>query len=199
MTTWEALPDTALKPHVSQEVKREFYSYLDSLTPSQGLSGASISVRVTDAAFEKMLADPEYMQKMKDLCARDICDPNWNKSAAMGIAPSAIVISIDANRDEEYLGSSYNHPSQRDRADGPSFWSRRTKNAESDRKAQAERAAEKREMLHLLQERANERKSQYQEYLSASGGGAVSTPAISPPLFRGESGISAGLGIDTLL
>lgn len=137
-----------------EDVKREFYSYLDSLAIDPGLSRASLSVTVTDAAFEKMLANPEYERKMKDLCARDLCDPGWTKAAGMGIPASACVITIDPNREEEYLASSYSYPAARSKADGDSFWSRRTKNDKAAKKAQEKRNAEKQLLAESLQERA---------------------------------------------
>ncbi len=164
-----------------EDVKREFYDYLDSLAISPGLSGTSISVRITDAAFEKMLVDPEYKQKMKDLCARDLCDPAWNKTAAMGIAPSASVIIIDADCEEEYLATTYGSAAAKGKTDGESFWSRRTKNDESARKAQEKRAQEKKEMFELLREKAAERQSWFEGLFSSDfferGGTTVSSLA----------------------
>lgn len=51
------------KPQTVDDVKKEFYDYLDSLSISPGLSQTPLSVNVTEKAFEKMLADPEYKQK----------------------------------------------------------------------------------------------------------------------------------------
>lgn len=135
------------------DVKKEFYDYLDSLPIGPGLSRTALSVNITDAAFEKMLADPEYKQRMKDLCARDLCDPAWSK-----ISPSAMNINIDADCEEEYLSTSWNHPDMGHKANSDGFWTRRTKNNQSARKVQEKRAQEKREMLQFLQEKADERK-----------------------------------------
>jgi len=150
------------EPQTVEDVKKEFYDYLDSLSVSPGLSTTPISVNITEAAFEKMLADPEYKQKMKDLCARDLCDPAWGSPYPLSgkpMIPSAMVVTIDADVDEEYLATSYNHPQDSGKADGDNFWSRRTKkDKKAAKKADEKRAQEKREMLEFLQGRADERK-----------------------------------------
>lgn len=182
-----------------EDVKQEFYSYLDSLTLSSGLAGTPIRVDITDAAFEKMLADPEYKQKMKDLCARDLCDPGWNKSAAMGLKPSALVVTIDADCEEEYLATSYNHPDYRSKADGDGFWNRRAQKSDSDRKAQEKRRLEKEAMQELLGELAAERKRLYRELFTVAStrGGASSDSFASS--FSTEGVASVGAGADATL
>lgn len=137
----------AESPRTLDDVKRDFYDYLSSLPISPGLSGTSIVVNVTESAFEKMLADPDYEQKMKDLCKRDLCDPQWTKMAAMGLAPAASVITIDADADEEYLASSMGSAvaaSRGDRDSANSFWTNRSKRH--------------REMLEILQEKSHQRR-----------------------------------------
>lgn len=143
------------------DVKKEFYAYLDSLPISPGLARTPLSVNITEAAFEKMLADPEYKQKMKDLCARDLCDPAWSK-----MPPSAINVTIDADCEEEYLATSYNSPDGGKNANPDGFWTRRTKSKE-DQKILDKKAQEKREMLELLQEKADERKRIASEWRGA--------------------------------
>lgn len=135
------------------DVKKEFYDYLDSLPLSPGLSNTSISVNITEAAFERMLGDPEYKQRMKDLCARDLCDPDWVK-----LPPAATVIAIDTDCEEEYLGSAYSSEQHRGMANSDGFWTRRAKTKKAERKDEEKRAREKRELMEFLQERADERK-----------------------------------------
>lgn len=141
------------KPQTLDDVKKEFYDYLDSLSLSPGLSKTPISVNVTEKAFEKMLADPEYKQKMKDLCARDLCDPNWST-----LPPSGINITIDADCSEEYIATSWSSSNGAKNVNSDGFWTRRTKKNESARKDMDRKAQEKREMMNFLQERADERK-----------------------------------------
>ncbi len=95
-----------------------------------------------------MLVDPEFKQKMKDLCVRDLCDPAWVK-----LPPTGINITIDPNSEEEYLASSWNSADGAKNVNANGFWTRRTKN----RKAE-EKAKEKKEIMELLRERAAERK-----------------------------------------
>lgn len=171
--------ETASQPQTIDDVKKEFYSYLDSLAISPGLSNTSISVNITEAAFEKMLVDPEYKQRMKDLCARDLCDPAWTRMAGMGLSPSASVITIDADCEEEYLASAYNSPSHRSKADGDSFWSRRTKKNKEAREDSEKQAAERKEMLEFLQGRAAERKVQTDAFFSGNFTSFTSYPASS--------------------
>ena len=145
-----------------EDVKKEFYDYLDALTLSPGLSSTPICVNITDAAFEKMLVDPEYKQRMMELCARDLCDPDWVK-----LPPTGINITIDADCDEEYLATSWNHPEGAKNVNPEGFWTRRAKKNKADRNAQEQRTQEKREMMAFLQERAEERKRLNNEFFQS--------------------------------
>lgn len=150
-----------VKERTLADVKQEFYDYLDSLPLSAGLRTTKINVAIADSAFERMLTDPEYEQQMKDLCKRDLCDPNWNRPIPG--PPTYIHIRISATPDpefnSEYLASSYNSGT------GPSyeadtqnsFWSRRTKKNDESKKIQEKRQAEK-EQLEALLQRAQDRK-----------------------------------------
>ncbi len=153
--------ETNTEPQTVEDVKREFSAYLDSLPVSPGLSRTAISVNVTEAAFEKMLADPDYKQKMKDLCKRDLCDPAWNRMG--GIAPSDMVLKIDADVENEYIGSSYGsaYRGVADRAagDGDGFWSRRTKRSRAARQEEKKHADERQDFLAFLQEQAYRKKT----------------------------------------
>ncbi len=140
-------------PHTIDDVKKEFYDHLDSLQLASGLSKTAIGVNVSEAAFEKMLKDPDYMQRMKDLCARDLCDQNWTK-----LPPTGMQITIDADVPEEYLASSWNAPGV-GTVDESSFWNKKSTDKKTEEKRQAETAQEKREMLEFLEKRAEERKS----------------------------------------
>lgn len=140
-------------PRTIDDVKREFYEYLDSLPISSGLSRTPVSVNITEAAFEKMLANPEYEQKMKDLCKRDLCDPAWSK-----LPPTGIAITIDADCEEEYLATSWNSPDGHKNVDEDGFWTRRAKKRKAAREMEEKAAQERSEMLQFLQERADARK-----------------------------------------
>lgn len=144
---------TADSPRTIDDVKREFYEYLDSLPISPGLSRTPISVNVTEAAFEKMLADPEYEQKMKDLCKRDLCDPAWSK-----LSPTGIAVTIDADCEEEYLATSWSSPDGHKNVDEDGFWTRRAKKRKAAREVEEKAAQERSGMLQFLQERADARK-----------------------------------------
>ncbi len=155
------------EPQTIEDVKREFYAFLDSLQVSRGLSGTAISVNVTEAAFAKMLADPEYKQRMMDLCKRDLCDPAWNRMGAMGIAPGDMVVTIDADVENEYRATTYGsaYKGKADEAanaeDG--FWTRRTRRGKAAREESERLAQERKEMLAFLQTRALQKKSRGQE------------------------------------
>ncbi|MCC8165822.1 MAG: hypothetical protein LIQ31_06670 [Planctomycetes bacterium] len=205
VTTVTATASTAATdetPRTVDDVKKEFYDYLDSLQLSPGLSTTGIGVNVTEAAFEKMLKDPDYMQKMKDLCARDLCDPNWTK-----LPPTGIQITIDADVPEEYLASSWNAPGV-GTVDETSFWNKKstdkTEKQNAEKKAKEKRqekiVQEKREMLEFLQKRADERKiradgvvSSYANLFSTSYSGIAkyASPAASPGSLFGTGGVDA--------
>lgn len=188
---------TTGQPQTVEDVKQEFYSYLDSLALSSGLASTPIRVDITDAAFEKMLVNPEYKQRMKDLCARDLCDPGWNKAAAMGRTPSAMVITIDADCEEEYLATSYHHPDYRSKADGDGFWNRRAQKSDSDRKAQEKRRLEKEAMQELLGELAAERKQRYREFFAVDSARRGASPDSFTSSFSagGVASVNAGINV----
>ena len=180
------------EPQTIEDVKREFHAFLDSLQLSRGLSGTAISVNVTEAAFAKMLVDPEYKQRMMDLCERDLCDPAWNKMGAMGIAPSDMVVTIDADVENEYRASSYGS-AYKGKADeaanaGDSFWTRRAKRGKAAREESERLALERKEMLAFLQTRALQKKAG----VSSSFAGFASTGSRGASSFFAE--IASGLG-----
>lgn len=161
------------------DVKKEFHAYLDSLPISPGLARTPLSVNITDKAFEKMLADPEYEQRMKDLCARDLCDPAWST-----IPVKAINIQIDADCGEEFLATSWNSPAAADNANPDGFWTRRTKKR-AEQKEEEERAREKREMLERLEEAYSERRKLSNDLsLDYSASRAVAAFPLSESFFE---------------
>lgn len=149
-----------VKERTLEDVKKEFYDFLDSLQTSAGLSKTPINVTVSDAAFERMLDDPEYMQRMKDLCRRDLCDPAWNTGS---ITPTYLHVNITDNTDNEFGSEYVCHSYNYDR--GPnyeaetanSFWSKNTGKNDESKKIREKRREEK-EMLELLLDRAQQRK-----------------------------------------
>lgn len=154
-----------------EDVKKEFYDFLDNLDISPGLSKTSITVNISDAAFEKMLVDPEYKQQMMDLCERDLCDPTWTRMAA--IAPDYIVVQIPGNSNNqwnsEYLASSGGSAT---RGEVPSltdqtFWTKRSKKKEEAKEVSKKRQEEK-DALERFLERLRERKAAMNESLLAS-------------------------------
>lgn len=185
VSTVTATEDPA--PQTIDDVKKEFYDYLDSLAISPSLARTPLSVNIPDAAFEKMLADPEYKQKMKDLCARDLCDPAWTK-----MPPSGINITIDADCEEEYLATSYNSPDGAKNVNEDGFWTRRAKKKKEEQEILEEKAQEKREMMAFLQERADERKRVNKEFFaSAFSGQGIAAYAAPGESVSGESVISS--------
>jgi hypothetical protein len=135
------------------DVKKEFAAFLDSLQITQ--LGTAISVCVSDSAWEKMAADPEYKQKMMDLCKRDLCDPAWETKVP---SPAVTTIRIDADAEEEYLASGYGSAVTHMADTSNAFWENRTKKNKQYLEEMSERALEKRQMLEFIQERAVQRK-----------------------------------------
>jgi hypothetical protein len=134
-----------------EDVKKEFYDYLDSLPVSSGLGKTPINVTISEGAFERMLDDPEYMQRMKDLCKRDLCDPAWDSRGTLG-PPTYIHVNITDNTNNqfnsEYVATSYNYDrgSNYESETESSFWSRRAKKDDGAEKARDKKSEEKRQL-----------------------------------------------------
>ncbi len=176
-----------------EDVKKEFAAFLDSLEITQ--RGTAISVSVSDSAWEKMAADPEYKQKMMDLCKRDLCDPAWDVKVP---SPAVTNIRIDADAQEEYLASGYGS-AYADKAKtantGNSFWTRRTERHQAALEDMQRTANERREMMQYLQNRVDQRKQS-----SASGNGAGFTNPIASRYFpTATSGASSIFGSGSFL
>lgn len=172
-----------------EDVKKEFAAFLDSLNITQ--KGTAISVSVSDSAWEKMAADPEYKQKMMDLCKRDLCDPAWETKVP---SPAVSTIRIDADAEEEYLASGYGSAVTHMADTSNSFWTRRSERNKAALEEIAERAQERRDMLELIQERAAQRKSllagsSVDGYVSKGAAGYFSSAASGAgSLFGGSTG-----------
>lgn len=154
------------KQQTVEDVKKEFAAFLDSLQITQ--RGTSISVCVTDSAWEKMVADPEYKQQMMDLCKRDLCDPAWGTKVP---SPAVTTIRIDADVEEEYIASGYGSAVANKADTSNTFWENRTKKNKQYLEEMTERALEKRQMLEYIQEKAGQRKALFDE--SGTGGSAT--------------------------
>ncbi len=183
---------TPVAPTV-EDVKKEFAAFLDSLEITQ--RGTAISVSVSDSAWEKMAADPEYKQKMMDLCKRDLCDPNWDVTVP---SPAVTNIRIDADAEEEYLASGYGS-AYADKAKtantGNSFWTRRSERHQAALEDMQKQANERREMMQLLQNRVDQR-----QQLAGTGIGAGFTNAIASRYFpSATSGASSVFGSGSFL
>ena len=153
------------------DVKKEFYDYLGSLNiTSPGLDGTAVDVTISDKAFEKMLNDPKYEQKMKDLCARDLCDPAWN-SMPFGI--QKLHVTIDDSG--EYTCTSYNEGYQGSglNDDPDAFWSRRSAKKKENDEIASEAAQKRKEMLDFLLERADARKRSNRDGVTTDYSGMV--------------------------
>ena len=163
-----------VKEQTLDDVKKEFYDYLDSLPISAGLGNTPINVTISDAAFERMQTDPEYKQRMKDLCKRDLCDPGWNNRGAMG-PPTYMHIQITPDTDNkynsEYLATSYNSGATSSNFKSESensFWSRRTKKRE-EAEEMREKRLEEREAFERLLGRLREQRALMEPGASADG------------------------------
>lgn len=142
------------------DVKKEFSAYLDSLAISPGLKNTPINVTISDAAFERMLTDPDYKQRMMDLCKRDMCDPAWNA----GNAPKYMHVQIthDTNNqyNHEFVSHSYNYDT------GPNyeaetrnaFWSKKAKKSDDSQKIREKRLEEKKQLEAIMQSIQDRRK-----------------------------------------
>lgn len=175
-----------------EDVKKEFYEYLDSLPVSAGLGGTPINVTVTEEAFERMRTDPEYMQRMKDLCKRDLCDPAWNDRSMMG-PPTYMHINITDNtnneHNSEYVATSYNYDtgSNYESETANSFWSRRTKKRE-----EAEKIAEKRQEEREALERFLDRMREWKELFASSSAAGQSALPITGSYETGPFSMETG-------
>lgn len=165
--TVEVTVTDEVKERTVEDVKNEFYDYLGSLQISRGLGNTHINVTVSEAAFERMLDDPEYMQRMMDLCKRDMCDPAWNTHP---IETPYMHINITDNTNNqfnsEYVASTYGgdgYGSNFESETANSFWSKKSDKSDESKKIREKRQEEK-EMLEFLVERAQQRK----EMLNAS-------------------------------
>ncbi len=148
--------ETPAKETTVEDVKKEFWDYLNSLDKTLG---GTINVLVSDSAWEKMAADPEYKQKMMDLCKRDLCAPGWNRMPN----PAGTVIQINAGGGEEYIARSQPGEFAKENGSantgGKGFWERRAdKNKEANEqaveRALGKRQQEKTELMRFLQEYA---------------------------------------------
>lgn len=151
-------------PQTVEDVKKEFYAYLDSLPIDPALFKTPVSVNVTGAAREKMPVDPEYKQQMMDLCKRDLCDPNWSRHAASGVpAPVGMVITIDADVENEYVassfGSAYGNKAEQAANGKINFWTRRAKAGKAVREESGRISREKKGLTAFFQETAWRKKS----------------------------------------
>ncbi len=169
-----------------EDVKKEFAAFLNSLQITQ--IGTSISVSVSDSAWEKMAADPEYKQKMMDLCKRDLCDPAWGTKVP---SPAVTTIRIDADAEEEYLASGYGSAVAHMADTSDSFWTRRDKRHKESLEAMEEAALERREMMKFLQERVDQRK-QFAEGSSSSPFGPSTSSYFSPKTTGAASFFASG-------
>ncbi|MCD8352563.1 MAG: hypothetical protein LUC93_18325 [Planctomycetaceae bacterium] len=166
-----------------EDVKKEFADFLSSLQITQ--RGTSISVSVSDSAWEKMAADPEYKQKMMDLCKRDLCDPAWGTTVP---APALTTIRIDADAEEEYLASGYGS-AVADKADtSDSWWTRRSERHKTALEEAQELALGRREMMDFLQQRVDQRKQ-----LAGGSHGVGSANAITSCYSPSTTSATAGL------
>lgn len=181
------------KPRTIDDVKKEFYDFLNSLQVAPGLAGANPSVSVTEGAFQRMLDEPEFMQQMKDLCVRDLCDPAWNSMPA-GARPtgSHTTITDGSNGQEPYLASSWGsaYDDKMKGAKSNSFWSHRSDKKKQADKAAQEKSRERKEMLEMLQERAAVRKQALEtRYGEDVGPAPVATPySLFSEMFSSSAG-----------
>lgn len=132
------------------------------------------------------------VQKMMDLCKRDLCDPAWASSPAM---PAAVTVRIDADAEEEYLASSYGSAVTHMADTGNSFWSNRSEKNKTAQKDLDKKAQEKKELMAFLQERVDARKQLADElvnnrsHYAAKAAGAYSAAV---PSFGAASGFGGG-------
>lgn len=176
ITTMETVTATdAVKERSLEDVKKEFYDFVDALPKSKGLNGAFINVTVSEEAFERMRDEPDFMQRMMDLCERDLCDPAWD-TAPVPVSYIHVKITDNTNNDcgSEYIASSYsqgcgsNFKSESDN----SFWNNKSKANDQAKKLREKRQEEK-DMLEFLIEQAQQRKEMFAATLQ--GGAAMYT------------------------
>ncbi|MCC8180708.1 MAG: hypothetical protein LIP23_07360 [Planctomycetes bacterium] len=177
-----------------EDVKKEFAAFLDSLQITQ--RGTRIHVSVSDAAWEKMAADPEYKQKMMDLCKRDLCDPAWGTKVP---PPAVTTIRIDADVEEEYLASGYGSAVAGKADTSNSFWTRRSERHQEILEGMQEAAQERREMMNLVQKRVDQRKHFATNLANTGYGAATASPYIPSPTSGAVSGISNVFGSGSFL
>lgn len=109
------------------DLKKDFKAFLDGLLITPGLARAPINIAVSDAAFEKMLADPEYREEIESKFRKDFMNLDW-----LTASPTYLHIGVDANG--KYTSTPYvdsyggNFASETKN----SFWTRRTEGIDPD-------------------------------------------------------------------
>ncbi|MCC8179636.1 MAG: hypothetical protein LIP23_01800 [Planctomycetes bacterium] len=168
-----------------EQVKKDFYQYLNNLPTSAGLYSTSLSVTITDAAFARMAEDPDFMQQMKDLCARDLCDPAWSR-----LPPHAMHITIDDKGDEDgYSASSWGSMVQDPTgADEESYWEKRSKRREEAIELENLVAKNRRQSMALLNQSALARQA-----MVGQGETAISLPGSAVGAYQPISTILTDL------
>ncbi len=134
-------------PQKLEKFKSDFYNQLANLPLSPGLTKAKVTVQITDAAFEKMMADPEFKDEMLALCKRDLCDPAWSK-----LPPDYQAITIDEKNG--YLARSGASGTEKP-ASGKEFW----QNDPANKKKTKRKDEQQDKLMEYLEQRALDRKT----------------------------------------
>ncbi len=145
-----------------EDVKREFYDFVESLPIHPMLYNTPRSLSVSEGAFERMLNEPEFMEDMKDTYQRAMNDPNWS---ALPLPPAGIHTTITDGSDGEdpYHGKSWGSAwsTTYDTLSEGSFWSSGTRNDTAAKEAQEKRVREKRELNEIMDALAAERRAAF--------------------------------------
>lgn len=176
--TAAGVDSVAEKPQTLEEFKGEFRRYLDSIEINPALSGTPMTVNISDAAFERMMNEPEFKEKIISLFERDMCDPAWSRMPA----PAYMNFRIEASG-EEYLATSWGSAHAdafRSRSEG-AFWSRNRKSGAAAEKA-VQRKEEMRRWLESLAERKRLNKAGALDYY-----GELLSKTYITPLVQSES------------
>jgi len=109
------------KPKTLEEFKKEVYDILNSV-PITGLAGSMISINISDAAFERMMNDEQFMKVQLGALIRDL---GWPPTPMY--SPAYVVFEIDPV--DGYRGTSYgsNYKSVFENRSKDSFWEKRRK------------------------------------------------------------------------
>lgn len=137
--------------------KKEFAGFLDSLVMAPGLTKAAINVAISDAAFEKMLADPEYRKEIEGKFRNEFMNLNW-------LSASPTYLHINVGDSGQFTATPYIDSYGKNFAteSKASFWS---KNANTEKTDDPLELDDTQKLFELLRSQTREEKMLFKQQL----------------------------------